>query len=81
MEEELGGGLIGVFLNMVDPLSMKRTRTADDAVHLITLGEQKLRDILVCCTGVSRAFRFRKLRFRWQRWRALAGSGAERVGI
>jgi hypothetical protein len=45
VEEELGDGLIGIFVDVVNPLSVKSAGATDDAVYFITLGQQKFREV------------------------------------
>jgi hypothetical protein len=45
MKEELGSRLIGIFVDVVNSLSMKSAGATDDAVYFITLGEQKFREV------------------------------------
>jgi hypothetical protein len=45
VKEELSRRLIGIFVDVVNPLSVKSAGATDDAVYFITPGQQKFRKV------------------------------------
>ena len=47
-------GLVRILVDVVEPLGVEARRAADEAVHLVTFGEQKLGEIRTVLAGDAR---------------------------